>query len=154
MLSIWSGDGRPVNTLNARPPPRFITFNQSIRFSSLLPSSVPTANPKRLTAPANRLILAPDERSLQVDLVRLDRTVPIAEMAPSTQVVQMRAILSSSHCNARRCIAISLGSKCAWHEHTVPPRGWWSSRTQRLLYLINFETRTLPARRCWLASSL
>jgi hypothetical protein len=26
MLSIWSGDGRPVNT-----PPRFITFNQSMR---------------------------------------------------------------------------------------------------------------------------
>jgi hypothetical protein len=30
----------------------------------------------RLTATANRPILAPDERSLQVDLVRLDRTVP------------------------------------------------------------------------------
>jgi hypothetical protein len=39
---------------------------------------VPTANLKRLTATANRLILAPDERSLQVDLVRLDRTVPVA----------------------------------------------------------------------------
>jgi len=38
---------------------------------------VPTANPRRLTATANRLILAPDERSLQVDLVRLDRTVPV-----------------------------------------------------------------------------
>ena len=33
-------------------------------------TSVPTANPKRLTATANRLILAPDERFLQVDLVR------------------------------------------------------------------------------------
>jgi tRNA pseudouridine-54 N-methylase len=32
--------------------------------------TVLTANPKRLTATANRLILAPDERSLQVDLVR------------------------------------------------------------------------------------
>jgi hypothetical protein len=31
-------------------------------------SPVPTANPKRLTAPANRLIFAADERSLQVDL--------------------------------------------------------------------------------------
>src|SRR5262249_494294 len=39
---------------------------------------VPTANPKRLTATANRLILAPDERSLQVDLVRLDRTGQVA----------------------------------------------------------------------------
>ena len=39
---------------------------------------VPTANSKRLTATANRLILAPDGRSLQVDLVRLDRTVPAA----------------------------------------------------------------------------
>jgi hypothetical protein len=35
-----------------------------------------TANAKRLTATANRLILAPDERSLQVDLVRLDWSVP------------------------------------------------------------------------------
>jgi hypothetical protein len=25
----------------------------------------------------------------------------------------------------------------AWHEHTLPPRGYWSSRTQRLLYLAN-----------------
>ena len=39
---------------------------------------VPTANPKRLTATANRLILATDERSLHVDLVRLDWTVPVA----------------------------------------------------------------------------
>jgi protein SCO1 len=39
---------------------------------------VPTANPSRLTATANRLILAPDGRTLQVDLVRLDRTVPAA----------------------------------------------------------------------------
>src|SRR5260221_2637597 len=35
----------------------------------LHPIPVPTANLKRLTAAANRLILAPDERSLQVDLV-------------------------------------------------------------------------------------
>jgi hypothetical protein len=40
--------------------------------------AVPAANPSRLTATANRLILAPDGRSLQVDLVRLDRTVPAA----------------------------------------------------------------------------
>jgi hypothetical protein len=33
-------------------------------------TAVPTANLKRLTASANRLILAADERSLQVDLVR------------------------------------------------------------------------------------
>src|SRR5262249_51822991 len=39
---------------------------------------VPTANSKPLTATANRLILAPDERSLQVDLVRPDRTVQVA----------------------------------------------------------------------------
>jgi len=41
-------------------------------------TGVPTANPKPLTATANRLILAPDERSLQVDLVRPDRTVQVA----------------------------------------------------------------------------
>src|SRR6266446_5578749 len=40
--------------------------------------AVRTANPQRLTATANRLILAPGERSLQIDLVRLDRTVPVA----------------------------------------------------------------------------
>src|SRR5258708_34234354 len=40
--------------------------------------AVPTANPRRLTATANQPILAPDERSLQVELVRLDRTVPVA----------------------------------------------------------------------------
>src|SRR6266436_9011986 len=38
-------------------------------------SPVPTAKSKRLTATANRLILAADERPLQIDLVRLDRTV-------------------------------------------------------------------------------
>jgi ATP-dependent Lon protease len=43
-----------------------------------LASVVPTANLKRLTAGANRLILAADERSLQVDLVRLDRNIPAA----------------------------------------------------------------------------
>src|SRR5499433_2874401 len=42
------------------------------------PAVVPTANPKPLTATANRLILAADERSLQVDLVRLDWTVQVA----------------------------------------------------------------------------
>src|SRR5262245_44263390 len=45
--------------------------------------AVPTANPKPLTATANRLILAADEGSLQVDLVRLDRTVQVAGCAGS-----------------------------------------------------------------------
>src|SRR5438477_10596823 len=38
----------------------------------------PYRKPKTVTASANRLIHAPDERSLQIDLVRFDRTVPIA----------------------------------------------------------------------------
>jgi hypothetical protein len=37
---------------------------------------VPTANPRWLTAAANQPILAPDERSLQVDLVCPDVTAP------------------------------------------------------------------------------
>src|SRR2546428_13728218 len=46
--------------------------------------AVPTANPRQLTAAAaNRPILAPDERSLQIDLVRLDRTVPTASSVGS-----------------------------------------------------------------------
>src|SRR6516165_2466108 len=44
----------------------------------LVVTRVPTANLKPLTATANRPILAPDERSLQVDLVRLDRTGQVA----------------------------------------------------------------------------
>src|SRR5262245_44796122 len=43
-----------------------------------LHNPVPTANPNPLTPIANRLILAPDERSLRIDLVRLDRTVQVA----------------------------------------------------------------------------
>jgi hypothetical protein len=43
-----------------------------------LVGGVPTANLKRLTATANRSILAAHERPLLVDLVRLDRTVPAA----------------------------------------------------------------------------
>jgi hypothetical protein len=39
---------------------------------------VPTANLRRLTVTADRPILAPDERPLQVDLVCPDRTVPVA----------------------------------------------------------------------------
>jgi|GraSoi2013_115cm_1033766.scaffolds.fasta_scaffold13587_3 hypothetical protein len=60
-------------------------------------TAVPTANSKRLTASANRLILAADERSLQVDLVRLDRTVPAAgcvasrEPCPSTSTQRAAA---------------------------------------------------------------
>src|SRR5262245_6703893 len=44
----------------------------------LVELGVPTANPNPLTPIANRLILAPDERSLRIDLVRLDRTVQVA----------------------------------------------------------------------------
>jgi predicted phage terminase large subunit-like protein len=40
--------------------------------------AVPTANPRWLTAAANQPILAPNERSLQVDLVCPDRNVPVA----------------------------------------------------------------------------
>jgi hypothetical protein len=58
---------------------------------------VPTANSKRLTATANRLILAADERSLQVDLVRVDRDIPAAgcvasrEPCPSTSTQRVAA---------------------------------------------------------------
>src|SRR5262249_31849150 len=60
-------------------------------------NGVPTANSKRLTATANRLILAPDERSLQLDLVRLDRDIPAAgciasrEPCPSTSTQRVAA---------------------------------------------------------------
>ena len=63
---------------------------------------VPTGNPRRLTATANRLILPPDERSLQVDLVRLDRTVPAAgcvgsrEPCPATPTQRAAAQISES----------------------------------------------------------
>ncbi|SRR6266478_1312692 len=46
-----------------------------LKGDATFPFLVPTAKSKRLTATANRLILAADERPLQIDLVRLDRTV-------------------------------------------------------------------------------
>jgi hypothetical protein len=64
-------------------------------------TSVPTANPRRLTATANRLILAPDERSLQVDLV-CHRTVPVTgcvgsrDRYPSTLTQRAAAQLSEA----------------------------------------------------------
>ena len=57
--------------------------------TSMQTPAVPTANPKRLTATANRLILAPDERSVQVDLVRLDRTVA-ARVALEVEILVLR----------------------------------------------------------------
>ena len=78
----------PLNCARSKVnPPRFRYFSQSL---SHLTSAVPTANSKRLTATANRLIVAPNERSFQVDLVRLDRNIPTAgcvasrEPCPST----------------------------------------------------------------------
>jgi len=65
--------------------------------ASLGKDAIPTANSKRLTATANRLILAPDERSLQLDLVRLDRDIPAAgciasrEPCPSTSTQRVAA---------------------------------------------------------------
>jgi hypothetical protein len=41
-------------------------------------SAVPTANPKQLTDARESVDNSIDERSLQVDLVRLDRAVPVA----------------------------------------------------------------------------
>jgi len=66
-----SGDGSPRTRAAVvdRGPTR--ETQTGTRRSGLEP--VPTANSNRLTATANRLILAADERSLQVDLVRLDR---------------------------------------------------------------------------------
>ena len=39
---------------------------------------VPTANPKQLTEARELVDSSVDERALQVDLVRLDRAVPVA----------------------------------------------------------------------------
>jgi hypothetical protein len=77
---------------------------------------VPTAYSKRLTATANRLILAPDE-SLQVDLVRLDRNIPAAgcvasrESCPSTstqrvaaQVPEARSVTLTALCLPRSIV--------------------------------------------------
>ena len=83
---------------------------------------VPTANQKWLTATANRLILAPDERSLQVDLVRLDRAVPLAgcvgSRKPCTSASAQRAPAQmpeesgpQQHRPAAVCWALSPGSR-------------------------------------------
>src|SRR5437879_3642439 len=83
-----------------RPSGYFVECRRAndLRNSEILARGVvPTANLKRLTASANRLILAPDERSLQVDLVRLDRNIPAAgfvasrEPCPSTSTQRAAA---------------------------------------------------------------
>jgi hypothetical protein len=51
---------------------------RGLAFDCAAVTGVPTANPKQLTATANRLIVDADERSLQIDLVRLDRNIPTA----------------------------------------------------------------------------
>jgi hypothetical protein len=58
--------------LGVIPPNGFPNDHQRIvhQYHAVFQQRVPTANPKQLTATANRLILAPDERFLQVDLVR------------------------------------------------------------------------------------
>src|SRR5260221_883187 len=63
--------------------PSFQHLNNITNFPKALADAgrhwgVPTANSKRLTATANRLMVAPNERSFQVDLVRLDRNIPTA----------------------------------------------------------------------------
>ena len=77
---------------------------------------VPTANPKPLTAIANRLILAPDERSLQIDLVRLDRTVPVAgcvgsrDPCPSTPTQRAAAQIPEGRLLAFVAYALALAT--------------------------------------------
>jgi hypothetical protein len=51
---------------------------------------VPTANPKRLTATANRLILAPDERALGKD-------APLGRAVQRSGVIVAIPILSGLH---------------------------------------------------------
>ena len=86
---------------NLEPAPRHLDRG-ALKAGRLGLCVVPTANPKRLTATANRLILAPDERSVQVDLVRLDRTVAIAgcvgsrDPCPSTPTQRAAAQISEA----------------------------------------------------------
>jgi hypothetical protein len=81
-----------------KPPRRLEVENLFLRHQlnvALRRAPVPTANSKRLTATANRLILAPDERSLQVNLVRLDRNIPaegcVASREPCPSTSTQRA---------------------------------------------------------------
>jgi hypothetical protein len=69
-----------LNVLRRKSPKRLafgnvdrFVFTAFYRVAPGLLDAVPTAKSKQLTATANRLILAADERCLQVDLVRLGR---------------------------------------------------------------------------------
>src|SRR5260370_39275654 len=94
-LRHWaSGRGAAgADRISGRGKSHPVLSENSIRFGI----RVPTANSKRLTATANRSILAANERPLQVDLVRLDRTVPAAgcvgsrEPYPSTSTQRVAA---------------------------------------------------------------
>jgi hypothetical protein len=67
------------------------------------PSKTPPHSP-RVTATANRLIVAPDERSLQIDLVRLDRTVPV-RAALKAEILVLRHQLNVLRRNSPKRLA-------------------------------------------------
>ena len=98
-----------------RPPP----FG---RRHSVRGSPVPTANPKQLTDARESVDSSIDERSLQVDLVRLDRAVPLARCVgsrkPCTSASAQRPAAQmpeasgpQQHRPAAACWALSPGSR-------------------------------------------
>jgi hypothetical protein len=69
--------------------------------------------------------------------------IRMEEMRQSVRI--MKQCLEKLRCEELAAFGPFFSRRYAW-----PTR----ERTKWPLYLINFETRTLPARRCWLASSL
>jgi hypothetical protein len=118
-LAVFMPPGSAKSTYGSILFPPYVMANAPNR------AIVPTANPKRLTATANRPILAPDERSLQADLVCLDRTIPIAgcvggrDPCPSTptqraaaqipEAIGVRQYRSPCVCRALSCGSWSIG---------------------------------------------
>jgi hypothetical protein len=102
-----------LNVLRRKSPKRLafgnvdrFVFTAFYRVAPGLLDAVPTAKSKQLTATANRLILAADERCLQVDLVRLGRTVPAAA-ALEAEILVLRHQLNVLRRKSPRRVAFS-----------------------------------------------
>src|SRR5438094_8073249 len=97
-LALWGRGANGFDTFFWDGRVDFRDSKKLSQFGSRHPSddAVPTANPKPLTPIANRLILAPDERSSRIDLVRFDRAVQVAGCVGSSMTTETPTIRANA----------------------------------------------------------
>ena len=147
-----------VDAVLADAPPREQLANWRIQYDRTAFVVVPTANPKQLTDIRESVDSAIDERSLPIDLVRVDRAIPVAGCVgsrnPRTSASTERSATQipeasdpREHRPAVVCWALSPVSQCpggpedyeAGDADTLAPR-WFSS-----LLALEIPTARRPA---------